>query len=192
MSSCGCEGSCPVCRLGEVDNHGCNRCGAKFCPKCHGVINKVSENVLLCRCERRTMTQEGMPMEFELIDKETGEVASNDLWTIDFVTGKLVYNEFFYTLRQAIGATSSDDQKLYLGDLFEFWFKDLKKPTVGLLIWDEYGVMVKYKIHPEKTTCSYTRFYAVEYHTELIREKAIKRLGSCYTHPEILKKAGLE
>lgn len=52
LPDCGCEGSCPVCRIGEVDDHKCNRCGAKFCPKCHGIINNVrSENVLACKCK---------------------------------------------------------------------------------------------------------------------------------------------
>lgn len=47
MSDCGCEGSCPVCRIGEVDDHECDSCGVVFCPKCHGVANNIkSENVL--------------------------------------------------------------------------------------------------------------------------------------------------
>lgn len=36
MSDCGCEGSCPICRLGEVDDHWCPRCETEFCPQCHG------------------------------------------------------------------------------------------------------------------------------------------------------------
>lgn len=43
MSECGCEGSCPICRLGEVDDHRCDRCKTLFCPHCHGVINLGSE-----------------------------------------------------------------------------------------------------------------------------------------------------
>lgn len=51
-TNCGCEGSCPVCRLGEVHGHKCNRCGAEFCPKCHSIANDVkSENVEQCQCE---------------------------------------------------------------------------------------------------------------------------------------------
>ena len=51
MSNCGCEGSCPVCRLGEVDNHRCNRCKTIFCPKCHGIKHGCrSENVNPCKC----------------------------------------------------------------------------------------------------------------------------------------------
>lgn len=51
MSNCGCEGSCPVCRIGEVDYHICDYCKAEFCPKCHGITNYVrSENVLPCNC----------------------------------------------------------------------------------------------------------------------------------------------
>jgi hypothetical protein len=60
LITCGCEGSCPVCRIGEVANHECNRCHAKFCPKCHGITNDTkSENVLFCKCEK----------EFEIILK---------------------------------------------------------------------------------------------------------------------------
>lgn len=51
MSKCSCEGVCPVCRIGEVSDHKCNRCKAKFCPKCHGIINGIkSENVNPCKC----------------------------------------------------------------------------------------------------------------------------------------------
>lgn len=39
MSNCGCEGSCPICRTGEVDNHTCNNCKAIFCPTCHGIAS---------------------------------------------------------------------------------------------------------------------------------------------------------
>ena len=49
---CGCEGSCPVCRIGEVTKHKCNSCGVEFCPECHGIKNNVqSENVLPCQCK---------------------------------------------------------------------------------------------------------------------------------------------
>ena len=50
MSDCGCEGSCPVCRIGEVDNHKCDTCGAKFCPRCHGIKNSKSDNINSCKC----------------------------------------------------------------------------------------------------------------------------------------------
>lgn len=47
----GCEGSCPVCRIGEVANHKCGACKVEFCSNCHGIINDVkSENVLACKC----------------------------------------------------------------------------------------------------------------------------------------------
>ena len=36
-SDCGCGGSCPVCRIGEVDGHRCSICGTGFCLKCHGM-----------------------------------------------------------------------------------------------------------------------------------------------------------
>ena len=53
MSECGCEGSCPVCRKGEVENHKCNRCLFEFCPVCHGTMPKYkSENVSPCLCPR--------------------------------------------------------------------------------------------------------------------------------------------
>ena len=52
MSDCGCDGSCPVCRIGEVDDHKCDSCGVEFCPKCHGITNDIkSENVLQCKCK---------------------------------------------------------------------------------------------------------------------------------------------
>ncbi len=51
MSDCGCEGSCPVCWLGEVDNHKCDRCGAEICPKCHGLKNMWSPNLERCLCK---------------------------------------------------------------------------------------------------------------------------------------------
>lgn len=47
---CGCEGSCPVCRVGDVDNHLCRSCGSQFCPKCHGLLYTESENVGQCSC----------------------------------------------------------------------------------------------------------------------------------------------
>jgi hypothetical protein len=60
MSNCGCEGSCPICRTGEVDNHTCNACKANFCPTCHGIasmpINPWRQAALtvveLCSCEK--------------------------------------------------------------------------------------------------------------------------------------------
>lgn len=52
---CSCEGSCPVCRLGEVSDHKCNHCKTEFCPKCHGIMNgKVKlESIRTCRCKRK-------------------------------------------------------------------------------------------------------------------------------------------
>lgn len=50
-SECSCDGSCPVCRIGEVENHKCNRCRFEFCPVCHGTMSEYkAENVLPCRC----------------------------------------------------------------------------------------------------------------------------------------------
>jgi len=52
---CGCEGSCPICRLGEVDNHKCNNCETEFCPVCHGTLKELPRwlprNVIECECE---------------------------------------------------------------------------------------------------------------------------------------------
>ena len=54
MSNCGCEGSCPVCRIGEVDNHKCDRCGARFCEKCHVIKSvHISKNIEKCKCGDR-------------------------------------------------------------------------------------------------------------------------------------------
>ena len=50
MSDCGCEGSCPICRVGEIENHKCDKCSALICCHCHGVINKISENLSICDC----------------------------------------------------------------------------------------------------------------------------------------------
>ncbi len=54
ISNYDCEGSCPVCRIGEVDNHRCSRCEVEFCPDCYGIANKIkSENVLPCTCKKK-------------------------------------------------------------------------------------------------------------------------------------------
>ena len=54
---CGCEGSCPICRFGEVDNHKCDKCGTEFCPVCHGTLKKLlkylPQNVIECKCETK-------------------------------------------------------------------------------------------------------------------------------------------
>ena len=56
-NECGCEGSCPVCRIGEIENHKCNRCLFEFCPVCHGTMPKYkAENVLPCLCPRNVFT----------------------------------------------------------------------------------------------------------------------------------------
>lgn len=61
-SSCGCEGSCPSCRLGEVEDHQCNLCGYIFCPNCHGVkkdtaISKIFPNIEPCSCASDELTE---------------------------------------------------------------------------------------------------------------------------------------
>jgi len=56
MSNCGCEGSCPACSLGEVDNHKCNRCGREYCDVCHGIKKgELSPNIDPCTCEQTSL-----------------------------------------------------------------------------------------------------------------------------------------
>lgn len=51
----GLGGSCPVCRFGDVDHDKCDRCGAKFCTKCGGSVNRsYSPNVLPCTCKNKS------------------------------------------------------------------------------------------------------------------------------------------
>jgi len=58
---CGCEGSCPACRIGEVENHKCDSCVIEFCPKCHGIVNDIkSENVMPCKCKKQIIKEEKM------------------------------------------------------------------------------------------------------------------------------------
>ena len=53
------EGSCPICRLGEVgkfgDNFECAKCRRRYCGKCGGVKGPAHENVNTCSCEGRTL-----------------------------------------------------------------------------------------------------------------------------------------
>lgn len=49
----GCEGSCPACRIGEVEHHQCGRCHSEFCPKCHGIVSyHYFEYIKNCRCKK--------------------------------------------------------------------------------------------------------------------------------------------
>lgn len=53
MARCHCEGTCPACRKGEVEDHKCDRCNREFCPDCHGVLTgEPNENVDPCSCEK--------------------------------------------------------------------------------------------------------------------------------------------
>jgi len=71
MSDCGCEGSCPVCRLGEVDDHKCNYCEVEFCLECHGIINEVkSENVLPCKCKKGDTTIDSQDIKLRKLSAE--------------------------------------------------------------------------------------------------------------------------
>jgi hypothetical protein len=47
----GLDGSCPVCRLGEVEGGKCSGCGARFCLECGGTLEgRKSANVGPCVC----------------------------------------------------------------------------------------------------------------------------------------------
>lgn len=78
--SCGCEGNCPVCRIGEVNEHKCKICNTEFCSKCHGIINgALSENVLPCKCKkyRRNKTFKAklvIPKENKQVSIERGDI----------------------------------------------------------------------------------------------------------------------
>jgi len=53
-TECGCEGSCPICRHGEVDNHVCDRCRTQYCFVCHGITSSTqfpSSGIPPCSCE---------------------------------------------------------------------------------------------------------------------------------------------
>ncbi len=51
---CWCEGSCPVCRIGEVEDHKCNMCKRTFCQDCHGIESgQPSENLEQCSCPNK-------------------------------------------------------------------------------------------------------------------------------------------
>ena len=85
---------------------------------------------------------------------------------------------------QAIGATDSSDppQELYVGDLIEFNLD--KKEVVGEIIWLNFSVWVR--LWRNENTLSYLSM------SHVLDFFKIKKLGSSYDHPEILKKAGLE
>ena len=66
MSECGCDGSCPVCRIGEVDEHKCDNCKTEFCQKCHGILKTSpliqymrTANVKPCKCAGKKLKQHG-------------------------------------------------------------------------------------------------------------------------------------
>jgi len=52
--ACGCEGSCPVCQLGEIRDHLCETCMTEFCSNCHGIKKAIQatayDQVQRCRC----------------------------------------------------------------------------------------------------------------------------------------------
>jgi len=60
---CGCEGSCPVCLVGEVEHHRCDTCRARFCPDCHGIavapacipLEDAELRVAPCGCAARRL-----------------------------------------------------------------------------------------------------------------------------------------
>ena len=57
-NECECEGSCPICHIGEISDHKCNRCNTKFCEKCHGILGvgepawKNINGVSVCNCKK--------------------------------------------------------------------------------------------------------------------------------------------
>jgi len=52
-----CDGICPCCRFGEVENHKCNRCGREFCEKCHGLKSgRDYLNIRDCNCKQSFTT----------------------------------------------------------------------------------------------------------------------------------------
>jgi hypothetical protein len=57
----GLEGSCPVCRLGDVEKASgvatimkCNHCTAEFCIRCGGLVrcSQPTKNALPCNCPK--------------------------------------------------------------------------------------------------------------------------------------------
>lgn len=51
--ACSCEGSCPCCFVGEVENHKCGNCKREFCSVCHGIKSgNPHHNVLTCSCDK--------------------------------------------------------------------------------------------------------------------------------------------
>lgn len=75
---CSCEGICPVCRIGEVENHKCSRCLTEFCPVCHGTMPKYkAENVLSCICfqDLKNDGYEIMELKDEVLKKIRGACA---------------------------------------------------------------------------------------------------------------------
>lgn len=56
--SCECEGSCPCCLLGEVENHKCNRCRREYCEKCHGIkLGMSCPDIGDCNCGNKSNGQ---------------------------------------------------------------------------------------------------------------------------------------
>jgi len=56
MNNKGLEGSCPVCKLGEVVDNECNYCRTIFCSKCGGVIRtRIGFAMIIepCKCEKK-------------------------------------------------------------------------------------------------------------------------------------------
>lgn len=140
------------------------------------------------------MTQEnGMPIRFELVCKETGNVIGkvSREWFIGESFGTAYIDLDKHCLRQAIGVTSSDDppQELYFGDLIEVApIKDITKyPMIGELVWHKFGVYLRHWNTFERD------FEYWSFHSFVKSKTPFTKLGSRYTKEgkEILKKAGL-
>ncbi len=61
LTESGLEGSCPLCKIGEVDYDRCDRCKVVFCIKCGGWINRGlypnDESIIYvakCKCQENS------------------------------------------------------------------------------------------------------------------------------------------
>lgn len=144
------------------------------------------------------MNQEnGMLLKFQAWDKISKEMHNwsylKQLMIVE--THENVFTNEDLIFFQAIGATDSSDpkQELYLGDLIEFEYAGR---IIGEVVWKDWEVLVKYRPFGEagidKRGCVYLGFKTVFEYRFGEKRQSIKKLGSRYTHPEILKKAGLE
>jgi len=101
-----------------------------------------------------------------------------DVWTNK---PRHIYRPEKVAICYPIGATDSSDpkQELYFGDLIETtWAGRVNLKFCGVIVWDNTKKQVFIQFHFGSMPFVYFKDH--------------KKLGSRYTHPEILKKAGLE